>query len=86
MCVVIGYFVGDQPMRKFVAHTCEVQKNCTRSRALAAGVVCTQRGGGVYTSLWVIGRLICTTAFSFLVKLLALQFSHIHMCTAQQET
>ena len=60
-------------MRKFVAHTCEVQKNCTRSRALAAGVVCTQRGGGftqgrgggVYISLWVTGRLICTTAFSF---------------------
>ena len=21
MCVVIGYFVGDQPMRKIVAHT-----------------------------------------------------------------
>ena len=29
------------------SHCCEVQKNCTRSRALAAGVVCTQRGGGV---------------------------------------
>ena len=28
------------------SHCCEVQKNCTRSRALAAGVVCTQRGGG----------------------------------------
>ena len=59
-------------MRKFVAHTVvEVQKNCTRSRVLAARVVCTQRGGGftqgrgVYTSLWVTGRLICTTAFSF---------------------
>ena len=36
--------------------------------------------------LLVTGRLICTTAFSFWVKLLALQFSHIHMCTAQQET
>ena len=90
---MIGYFVGDQPMRKFVAYTVvAVQKNCTRSRALAAGVVCTQgggglhRGGGVYTSLWVTGRLICTTAFSFWVKLLALQFSHSHMCTAQQET
>ena len=43
-------------------------------------------GGGGYTSVWVTGRLICTTAFSFWVKLLALQFSHIHMCTAQQET
>ena len=67
------------------SHCCEVQKNCTRSRALVAGIVCTQ-GRGVYTSLLVTGRLICTTAFSFWVKLLALQFSHIHMCTAQQET
>ena len=39
-----------------------------------------------YTSLWVTGRLICTTALSFWVKLLALQFSHIHVCAAQQET
>ena len=70
------------------SHCCEVQKNCTRSRALAAGVVCTQGGGGggFYTSVWVTGRLICTTALSFWVKLLALQFSHIHMCTAQWET
>ena len=65
---------------------CEVQTYCTRllSRALVARVVCTR--GGVYTSLWVTGRLICTTALSFWVKLLAVQFSHIHMCTAQQET
>ena len=70
------------------SHCCEVQKNCTRllSRALAARVVCTRRGGGIYTLLWVTGRLICTTALLFWVRLLALQFSHIHMCTAQQET
>ena len=43
------------------------RKIVNRSRVLAAGVVCTQRrgGGGVYTSLWVTGRLICTTALSF---------------------
>ena len=49
MCVVIGYFVGDQPMRKFVAHTVmRSEKICTRllSRVLAAGVVCTGEGGG----------------------------------------
>ena len=71
------------------SHCCEVQTNCTSllSRALAARVVCTREGGGgVYTLLWVTGRLICTTALSFWVKLLALQFSHIHMCSAQQET
>ena len=68
---------------------CEVQKNCTRllSRALVARVVCTYGGGGgVYTLLWVTGRLICITAHLFWVKLLALQFSHIHMCMAEQET
>ena len=32
MCVVIGYFVGDQPMRKFVAHT------VVRSRKIVLGV------------------------------------------------
>ena len=32
MCVVIGYFVGDQPMRKFVAHT------IVRSRKIVLGV------------------------------------------------
>ena len=70
------------------SHCCEVQKHCTRllSRALAAGVVCTWRGGGISTLLWVTGRLICTTALPFWVKLLAFQFSHIHMYTAQQET
>ena len=90
---MIGYFVGDQPMRKYVAHT------VVRSRKIVLGVgrlrpeLFVHRGegglqgwGGFYTSLWVTGRLICTTAFSFWVKLLALQFSHIHMCTAQQET
>ena len=53
-----------------------------------ARVVCTWRGGGIYTLVWVTGsgRLICTTALSFWVKLLALQFSHIHMCMVQQET
>ena len=84
---MIGHFVGDQPMRKFVAYT------VVRSRKIILGVGCLWpglfvhgRGGGVYTSLWVTGRLICTTALSFWVKLLALQFSLIHMCTAQQET
>ena len=32
MCVVIGYFVGDQPMRTFVAHT------VVRSRKIVLGV------------------------------------------------
>ena len=74
------------------SHCCEVQKNCT-SRALVARVVCTRGEGrglhiglGDWHDVWVTGRLICTTAFSFWVKLLSLQFSHIHMCTAQQET
>ena len=85
MCVVIGYFVGDQPIRKFVAHT------VVRSRKIVLGVGCLQPGlytggGGVYTLLWVTGRLICPTALLFWVELLALQFSHIHMCMAQQET
>ena len=35
-------------MRKFVAHCCEVQKNCT-SRALAAGVCTPGEGGGGVT-------------------------------------
>ena len=82
---MIGYFVGDQPMRKLFAHT------VMRSRKIVLGVGRLWpglyiEGRGVYTSVWVTGRLICTTAFSFWVKLLALQFSHIHMCTAQQET
>ena len=87
MCVVIGYFVGIHPVRKFVAHT------VVRSRKIVLGVghlrpgLFVHRGErGVYTLLWVTGRLICTTALSFWVKLLALQFSHIHMCTAQWET
>ena len=45
----------------------------------AAGIVCTQRGGGIYTLLWVTGRLISTIALSFQVKLLALHFYHICM-------
>ena len=60
---------------------------------LAVKAVCTPGGGGgggggeqIYTLLWVTGRLICTTALSFSVKLLVLQFSHSHMCMVQQET
>ena len=48
-CIVIGYFVGDQPMRKFVAHTVvgsrKIVLGCWVGR-LRRGVVCTQRGGG----------------------------------------
>ena len=80
---------GSASEKIYCSHCCEVQKNCTwlLSRVLAAGVACTWRWGGmIYTSLWVTGRLICTTALSFWVKLLALQFSHIQMCMAQQET
>ena len=82
---MIGYFVGDQPMRKCVAHT------VVRSKKIVLGVGRLRpglfvHGGGVYTLLWVTDRLICTTALSFWVKLLALQFSHIYMYKAQQET
>ena len=64
------------------SHCCEVQKSCTRllSRVLGVRSVCRQRVGGIYTLPWVTGRLICATALLFWVKLLALQFSHIHMC------
>ena len=73
---------------KFVAHI------VVRSRQIVLGCwvgrlrsgLFVHGGGGVYTSLWVTGRLICTTALSFWVKLLALQFSHIHMSSAQLET
>ena len=57
-------------MRTFVAHT------VVRSRKIVLGIgrlrpgLFVHRGGGGgggggYTSLWVTGRLICTTAFSF---------------------
>ena len=72
MCVVIGYFVGDQPMRKIVAHTVVRSiKTVLGVGHLRLGFVhrgeggLHRGGGGVYTSLWVTGRLICTTAFSF---------------------
>ena len=85
---MIGYFVGHHPMIIFLLTVVRSRKNCTRllSKELAARVVCTWRGGGIYPLLWMTGWLICTTALSFWVKLLALQFSHIRMCTAQQET
>ena len=88
MSVVIGCFGGDQPRRKFGAHA------VVRSRKVVLGCwvgrlrpfVCTRRGEGIYTLLWATSRLICTTALSFWVKLLALQFFHIHICIVQQET
>ena len=70
------------------SHCCEVQKIVLGVGRLRPGLF-VHRGvgvGGVYTLLWVTDRLICTTALSFWVKLLALQFSHIHMYKAQQET
>ena len=88
-CVVIDYFVGDQPMRKCVAHTVVGSRKIVLGcwvGCLRPGLFYTEGRGGVYSSLWVTGRLICTTALSFWVKLLALQFPHSHMCTAQQET
>ena len=85
MCVIIICF-GNQPMRNFVVHT------VVRSRKVGLGCwvrrlwpgLCPRRGGLIYSLLWVTGRLICTTAVSFWVKLLALQFSNIHI--TQRET
>ena len=77
-------YCGSANEKSCCSNCCEVQKNCTRlpNVVLAARDVCTRRlGGGIYTLLWVTGRLTCTTALSFWVKLLALQFSHIHMCS-----
>ena len=79
---MIGCFTVDQPMRKSVApDCCEVQKSCTRllneSGACCTCGACGQGcWGGIYTLLQVTGRLVCTTALSFWVKLLALQYSH----------
>ena len=75
-------------MRKFVAHCCEVQKNCTRSRALAAGVVCTQKGGGGggggYTGLhialgdWQTDLYNCILILSQAVGFAIFPHSHVH--------
>ena len=78
MCVVIGYFVGDQPTRKFV----EVQTNCTRllSRALAAGVVCTWGGGGgLHITLgdWQTDLYNCTLILSQAVGFTIFPHSHV---------
>ena len=83
---MIGYFVGHHPMIIFLLTVVRSRKIILGVGCLWPGLFVHGRGGGVYTSLWVTGWLICTTARSFWVKLLALQFSHIRMCTAQQET
>ena len=70
----------------------EVQKNCTRSRALAARVVWIRGGGGVTQGRgglhiafgdWHTDLYNCILILS---QAVGFEFSHIHKCTAQQET
>ena len=78
---MIGYFVGDQPMRTFVAHTVVTsRKNVLGVGRLRLGFV--HRGeGGLHIALgdWQTDLYNCSQAVGF-------EFSHIHMCTLQQET
>ena len=88
MCVVIGYFVRDQPMRTFVAHT------VVRSRKIVLGLgrlwpgLFVHRGGGgggLHIALgdWQSDLYNCILILN---QAVGFEFSHIHMCTAQQET
>ena len=89
---MIGYFVGDQPVRTCVAHT------VVRSRKIVLGVgrlrpgLFVHRGegglhggGGLHIALgdWQTDLYNCILILS---QAVGFEFSHIHMCTAQQET
>ena len=83
---MIGYFVGDQPVRTFVVHT------VVRSRKIVLGVgrlwpgLFVHRGeGGLRVALgdWQTDLYNCILILS---QAVGFEFSHIHMCTAQQET
>ena len=76
---MIGYFVGDQPMRKFVAHT------VVRSRKIVLGVGCLQPGlytggGGLHIALgdWQTDLYNCTLILSRAVGFTIFPHSHVH--------
>ena len=81
MCIVIGYFVGDQPMRKFVAHT------VVRSRKIVLGVGRWQPGlfvhggwGGLHIALggWQTDLYNCILILSQAVGFAIFPHAHVH--------
>ena len=81
MCVMIGYFVGDQPMRIFFAHTVvrsrKIVLGCWVGR-LRPGLFVHGKGAGGGLADWSVQQYNCTLILSQAVGFTIFPHSHVH--------